>query len=298
MEPDSDALGIERDLWSDAGAKGGISIPMARELSTTGDGLGSGPLLSIEESLRPPTLFGSVLGAQVVNIPSDVEGIAALGAAQASWIGAGSEATTTKMSTGLSLLGKHELQIRLAVSRRLRNQVADLESVIRSECRRATVAAVEKAVLVGVDPNEPTGLFNSAAIPVASVSAQPSRAELLAAVEPLLAIARPDEISLILPSAQFAELTGTSTPVIEPVDGMVGVHHLAGLRVVFTPYLSAGQSVAGAFQYLTIAYLGPIEPALADYYSQAASGQTIYTLFNTVGCAARQTGAFIRGVVA
>jgi hypothetical protein len=294
MEPDAE-MGMERDLLSDMAARQGVAIPLARELSTVGDGLGSGPLLSIEQSLRPPTLFQS-LGSELVNIDADTDSIAALGAAQATWIGAGASATTTKMSTALSLLGKHELQIRLAVSRRLRNQVAGLEQTIRSEARRATQQAVERAVLRGADPNEPSGLYNSPAIPTAVVSALPTRAEMLAAVSPLLAIAPPQEVALILPSVQFAAFTGGANPIVEAVDGMIGAHHLAGLRVVFTPHLDTGMFLAGAWKYLTIAYLGAIEPALEDVYSQAASGQTIYTLFNTVGAAARQTAAFVRGV--
>lgn len=288
--------------WKDTDGTWRIPASSQRAIGTSAAD-GDDPLYSggshsvgVDLALRPPSVL-SAAGAEYADLPLGYDSAVSVGSEAAiTWAQAGTVVGTSKMTFNRASFGEHDLEIMVRISRRLALQ-NEHEPAILAQIRDSMANAIEAAAFNGAGfSGVPQGLLNTPAIASGSISAVPTKAQLVALCEPIVKVAPADAITIMLAADSFAELAGDS-PVVTPIEGRAGAFHVNGIRAMFSAHIPAGSCVVADFSKYTVRFLGGAK-VLVDPFTEAASGQVRLKVHQHLGFAARQIGSFRRAVAA
>jgi len=250
--------------------------------------------LKLADVLRPPLIFQAA-GAEVLeDTNSQYTTTGSIDGLEARWLVGDQSVPAAEMTTSAGSIGDSISIARVEFSRLFKLQYPTAEALLRGSMKRALRVSMEKAGLAGTGGWQPGGLINDNEIHLETNSGLiPMAVRLLDDVQQLvMAGCDASQVSIIASAESMADLLGDGVST-EGRTTTGALHNIKGFGVRFSPYLAAGESVAGQFDQLNLIYYGKPE-VLVDPYTNGADGVTRITVFQACGLTTSHRQAFIR----
>jgi hypothetical protein len=210
---------------------------------------------------------------------------------EARWLVGDQSVPAAEVKTSAGSIGDSISIARVEFSRQFKLQSPTAEALLRSSMQRALKTAMEKAGIAGTGGYEPGGLINDEQIHL-ETGALTAAALVDDAQQLVLAGCDAQLVSVIASAASMADLLGDGVGT-EGRTTTGALHNIKGFGVRFSPYLAAGEAVAGQFDQLNVVYYENPQ-VLVDPYTNGPNGFTRLTAFQSCGLATSHSKGFIR----
>lgn len=251
--------------------------------------------IAIADVLRPPLVFQAAGAVVLEDTNSQYTTTGSIDGLEARWLVGDQSVEAAEMTTSNGSIGDSISIARVEFSRLFKLQYPTAEALLRGSMQRALRTAMEKAGLAGTGGWEPGGLINDAEIQL-ETGALTAAALVDDAQQLVMAGCDAQLVSIIASAENMADLLGAGVNT-EGRTTTGALHNIKGFGVRFSPYLAAGESVAGQFDQLNLIYYGSPE-VLVDPYTNGAEGATRITVFQACGLTTSHSQAFVRRRVA